>query len=95
MWTRTLPSATTNSQSSTAPRSMIVVARLERHLLEEARHRDQRVAGNVAEQRDALEHGDALDRHERVGRVHITSGVMRAHHAGSKPVNGVGDIATS
>ena len=49
------------------------VAGLERHLLEEARHRDQRVAGNIAEQRDALEHGDALDRHELGARLHAES----------------------
>ena len=46
------------------------VAGLERHLLEAPGHRDQRVAGNLAEQRDALEHGDPLDGHELAGRVH-------------------------
>ena len=39
-------------------------AGLDAHLLEEARHRDEGVTGDVAEQRDPLQHGDALDRHE-------------------------------
>ena len=72
MWTRTRPVG--DDEEPVLDRAAFDdrCARLERHLLEEARHRDQRVAGNLTEQRDALEHRDALDRQEL---AHARAGV--------------------
>ena len=64
MWTRTRPVGDDEEPVLDAAALDDRGARLERHFLEDARHRDKRVARDIAEQRDPLEHRDALDRHE-------------------------------
>jgi len=53
-------------------------AGLDVHLLEQAGHRDQRVPGDLAEQRCPVEHADALHGHHLV-----CGGAQPARHGGS------------